>query len=580
MRSPTPPKSVTVPTTISPTQVQVARECALRFALDKATMEPDCSLPSPTASRYAGDALHKLIELARRGEAGEPPGSDRLKEWWHKLIPEFEEKAERNGDHAWVPFQESIAHLERTRLCAVRIASAQRVHKVPAGASTGKGSTETNVSSSCGTVVGRIDAIDRQGDRLVIQDFKSGPALDSTGTVKPQFIDQMLIYAALYAEDRGSVPDALEIVDKTGRAIDVPFTEQSAHEALESTRQSLAQVRDKMGGCASIGFESAALLANPDSDACGMCRHRPVCPGYLQKLKSAGFVVLGDQRFPTVDVFGKVSDAMRTADGRVRLLLESHGVRRSIHGLSAHGGFVDALAAADPPPPLPSGGAEVAVFGARPRRSLEQDPDHERLVVARPTRAFLLQETGGLVLGADEPVAPYHADNSETEDVRLPTPGDLLCSGSCKGNPGPGSWSVSRLDSVQPDSATVSRHGEFERGTNNQAEFLAIVAALDEARQGAPGAVVWSTSQTAIRWIEKRAYKKASASDAALQTELDEAEKWVQAELSCDPASTATEPEGGGLVVTVRKAGRGIAQVRQWKRGHASFDRAIPSGSV
>ena len=575
MHSPNTPKSVPLPTTISPTQVRVAQECGFRFALDKSTKEPDCSLPSPTASRYAGGALHKLIELARRGKAGNPPERGRLEELWHNLVPEFEESAKANGDHAWVPFEESIMHIERTRLCAIRIASAQRVRNAPsAGASTGKGSTETNVSSSCGTVVGRIDAIDHQGDRLVLQDFKSGLAVDSIGAVKPQFIGQMLIYAALHAEDRGSVPDSLEIVDKTGRATEVPFTEKGARHALELAKQSLAQVRDGMGGGVSIDFGSAALLANPDSDACGLCRHRPVCPGYLQKLRSAGFLVHGDPRYPSVDVVGKASDPMRTADGRVRLLLECHGVQRSVHGLSAHGGFVDPLDAADPPP-LPPGGAEVAVFGVRPRRSLEQDPNLERLVVARATRAFLLQETLGL--GAYELHATSQSDNPVTEDVRLPTPGDLLCSGSCKGNPGPGSWSVSRLESVKPDSATISRHGEFARGTNNQAEFLAIVAALDEASHGAPGAVVWSASQTAIKWIEKRAYKKASTSDAALQTELDEAEKWVQAELSCDSATTASEPEGAGLIVTVRQSGRGIAQVRQWMRKHALFGRQIPS---
>lgn len=74
----------------------------------------------------------------------------------------------------------------------------------------------------------------------------------------------------------------------------------------------------------------------------------------------------------------------------------------------------------------------------------------------------------------------------------------IVVDGSCRPNPGKIEWRGVNLATREE----VFRYGPIDGGTNNIAEFLAIVHALCKFK-----GLIYSDSQTARRWIAQRAGK-------------------------------------------------------------------------
>jgi ribonuclease HI len=79
-----------------------------------------------------------------------------------------------------------------------------------------------------------------------------------------------------------------------------------------------------------------------------------------------------------------------------------------------------------------------------------------------------------------------------------PTTG-IVVDGSCKGNPGPIQWQT--VDLTTGELLHVSK--PFDTGTNNIAEYLAIIHALSVTSDDSPLPYIYTDSQTAIWWLIK-----------------------------------------------------------------------------
>lgn len=66
--------------------------------------------------------------------------------------------------------------------------------------------------------------------------------------------------------------------------------------------------------------------------------------------------------------------------------------------------------------------------------------------------------------------------------------------------------------------------GPVSGGTNNAAEFLAVVHALS----GFPGAVVWSDSITALSWVRRGRTRSAARYSGPTRGMIDRAVAWLQ----------------------------------------------------
>ena len=390
MNEPITPARLAAPGRISPTQFTVACRCPLRFVLDKNLLEESLSLPSSSAARYAGSVLHRVIEAARRGEAGDPPNRGRLEEIWQRDLSQIEQEVANNGDWTWLPLVESCSDLEQTRLWCIREAEKQRVRSGPSSVA---GQTETWLQSDDALVAGRLDAVETDHGHLLLQDFKSGSVHDASGDVRSEYRDQMFLYAALHFECRGSWPDELRLVDKRGHSTKLVWTPALAADTLRTAKLQLRSIREAVGDGGTLQEERISRLARPHAGACGNCRSRPICPGYLEQLLRDGLVVHGDSRYSPVDAVGVILAADETSPGRVRFDLQCHGNVRSILGLTKSGRFRDPPGWDSDPDGLPAPGDLVVVFNARPRRPLDKTPEAYALVASRSTRAFKLPST-------------------------------------------------------------------------------------------------------------------------------------------------------------------------------------------
>ena len=379
------PVHILPPARISATQVETARDCPLRFLLDGVVPQGEMALPSSSPHRYAGVLLHGLVEDARRGRAGVPPERGRLVERWGERLEEVREQASENGDGTWLPLQSTIKNLERTRLSAIDLAERQVARR-----STGRGgagSTEAWLCNHDERVLGRVDAIDTVEGVVTLRDFKSGKLVESTGELKQAYVTQMLIYAALAHEQRGAWPDALELVDRHGECVPVPYSNPEATDALQRAVDTLDDIQDRVGVGGWSGEPAIDGLAKPDGGVCSGCRHRPVCTAYRKRLETAGHMLLSDARFPQVDVLGTVSEARYANNGTVTLVLRAAGAERFVQGLGVSGRFGREGRAPEKELSL---GDTVGVFNAMPRRPIDVQPDPRQLVATHPIVAYTI----------------------------------------------------------------------------------------------------------------------------------------------------------------------------------------------
>ncbi|MFK7960740.1 MAG: viroplasmin family protein [Phycisphaerales bacterium] len=100
--------------------------------------------------------------------------------------------------------------------------------------------------------------------------------------------------------------------------------------------------------------------------------------------------------------------------------------------------------------------------------------------------------------------------------------------GGCRGNPGP-------MDYRGVDLATgdvVFSEGPYDGGTNNLAEYLAIVDAAQRLERGEHPGPIYSDSRTAMGWVERghhRSKVRWDRADPALRVLCDAADAWLAA---------------------------------------------------
>ncbi len=102
----------------------------------------------------------------------------------------------------------------------------------------------------------------------------------------------------------------------------------------------------------------------------------------------------------------------------------------------------------------------------------------------------------------------------------------IAVDGACSGNPGPMEYRGVDLATGE----ALFSHGPFDGGTNNLAEFLAIVEAAQMVADGRHPGPVFSDSRTAMIWVEKGRHNSTvdeRRMDPALRLMVEAAEDWL-----------------------------------------------------
>lgn len=123
----------------------------------------------------------------------------------------------------------------------------------------------------------------------------------------------------------------------------------------------------------------------------------------------------------------------------------------------------------------------------------------------------------------------------------------LAVDGACSKNPGPMEY---RCVDVMTG-AEIFHVGPLDDGTNNIAEYLALIHALAFLKKtGNTETVIYSDSCTAMSWLRNRGHKSKltrTSRNAKIFEMLERADKWIQTNISYNPVLKWNTEEWGEI---------------------------------
>ena len=319
-------------TGISPTAFNTMRECALKALWSLSRKTP--LLPQSPKARV-GIVAHRL--LAESGQGQLRPHIDPISSRWSELVEEAQAAMSASPlEVHLVPLHDSVPDIDVRRIKTIQRAfeiadarrSVQTGDKIQSPGS--RYGHEFRVRSNDGLIRGTIDAVIRTDSGAVIQDYKSGPTMESDGDdefkLKESYQTQLKMYAALYAESCKEWPISLELVPMSGETREVVLERAECMNLLDDAKASLKDLNAAVLAYPTDSLPS--LLASPSPAACSFCPYRPACKPYQS---SIGGNNVG--RWP-VDVVGVLKDIKQLGNSKLMLQLSTSGGSVNIPGLS------------------------------------------------------------------------------------------------------------------------------------------------------------------------------------------------------------------------------------------------------
>jgi PD-(D/E)XK nuclease superfamily len=263
--------------------------------------------------------VHRLLEEAGRGELTNG-STTKIAQRWQELVDEAEQSMRASAlEKRFVPLRDTAPKYEVARLRAE--ARAGELARKPALGETRAGEAtaspygyELRVESADGLIAGRIDRALATEHGTVLQDYKSGAIFSlqegDVRQIKPEYAQQLRLYAALYFEATGTWPVRLELVPLAGDPQEVSFSQEECLRLLERAKALLADVNQQLARVPEGWDAVEASLATPSAAACRFCSFRPACSPYLSTERPAE-----DREWPA-DVCGSFQSLIRLGNGR------------------------------------------------------------------------------------------------------------------------------------------------------------------------------------------------------------------------------------------------------------------------
>jgi CRISPR/Cas system-associated exonuclease Cas4 (RecB family) len=292
---------------ISPSQFYSMKNCAYKSLLAEA-MNKKALLPV-SANAYYGTVLHKMLELISKGVI---INEDNFNTTFQEQIVLMEEKLVADGYGFFVPLQKRVKDFIMKKILLKD--HLRNISERPIRANNIKFHSEKWFESKDNLIGGKIDLVIEAELETEILDFKTGAitqdVLDDDGElssdVKPEYKEQLKLYAYLYFENTGRFPTQLSLVDLAKQKFTVPFSEKECNAIFEEAKLLL----NSTNNCIDIG----SFTANPTEVNCKYCLYRPACAFYLKHIET-------DNSFN--DVSGLIQNVVKFQNGNVSLYLES-----------------------------------------------------------------------------------------------------------------------------------------------------------------------------------------------------------------------------------------------------------------
>lgn len=336
---PLPVDEVEIPSCFSVSTISREIECELKLVLTSTPHVP--ALPvHPNAE--IGRLFHDLIERAIKGriDRSGSPQSDAKREFNRLLAAAEERLKEKKNTRRYANLSGTMSPLRwrqrKTRAVKAAARWLERSSSQSSYAKKGHNHSVTRSSygpsfhslgdSGCWTEVsiydedlrlaGRMDLVEKKGDRVVIRDFKTGRVKNGEGEILAHIRRQLQLYGLMVK--RATPTSQVELIVEGQREYVIRFD----HETITQTED---WVRKLASGLAKGKNVAATELARPGVE-CTTCRHRHVCSAYLRSAPHK-WGNKNSYRLP-LDIGGTVKSVTEGYDSLIDIVLIDEAGRR------------------------------------------------------------------------------------------------------------------------------------------------------------------------------------------------------------------------------------------------------------
>ncbi|MEO8381597.1 MAG: PD-(D/E)XK nuclease family protein [Acidobacteriota bacterium] len=236
-------------------------------------------LLASVGAAHLGTVIHELLERAAKVEKLSATEAETL---FGDLLRKEEETMLLSATaRTAVPLATSVRDFEvrkRRAIHAAGLSAGRRQARTETGAGGLRAGTEVWVQSADGTIGGYVDEVAIRDGAVVIRDFKSGAASRRTSEHFAGALQQVQMYAALYADMTGTWPSVVEIVPVDGEPIAAAVDRDECESMLRQAKELLAQCNDTLA--LAPASDAALQLARPAPETCRRCEYRPLCAAY------------------------------------------------------------------------------------------------------------------------------------------------------------------------------------------------------------------------------------------------------------------------------------------------------------
>lgn len=307
---------------IAPSRFFQLTNCALRevWNADKAVGH---LLPRSPQSKL-GSLIHNLLEQVIRGDIND---LITIEAKWEEELELWEKQTQTVWfEKHFVPLRPRIPEFEVKKYqllnAATKIITQRKVGDNKRQRTRRSG---VWIQSQDEIVGGFIDEIRHLKTGVQIIDYKTGVILDTDNNgIKPEYLMQIRLYAALYYENYRQWPERLSIIKLNNVEIDLPFTESDCLRLLEDAKTIFKETNKLISEEGQPG-----QLANPSEVNCRFCSYRPACSSYLSQMNTFS------AQWTYVDLKGEILDLQTLGNGKLRLLLNIGDREVFIRGISA-----------------------------------------------------------------------------------------------------------------------------------------------------------------------------------------------------------------------------------------------------
>ena len=262
-------------TTLSPSKYTLLKEgCPLSFIGEKALgeMAPNglaLTMPPVTTKNVIGTIIHSIFESVGKGTL--EPCESAITEEWERQCSLHKARIENR-----FPSLKGISICDYDAMfdtIDIALSMARNDNKVP--------SFSQNVSFKTpfehrvvvpNLLAGSIDRIRFTQAGYDIIDYKTGKVYDESGNIKPEYVEQLNLYALMLEYAEKAAIHGLFIIDRTGTEISVPYYRERKEEFKSSVKELIDRINS------AIRSQSFQGIAFPSEQTCKYCTFQHLCP--------------------------------------------------------------------------------------------------------------------------------------------------------------------------------------------------------------------------------------------------------------------------------------------------------------